>query len=108
MLFADAGQKIKKLSVVLFWIMGFIGTIAIFAIAALYGRFFMTATDGAIGILLTALVAFAAIAIHWILCWCLYLLLYGYGELIDKTTENEKLLRSCETQLWSVLHRPRP
>lgn len=93
-MFNDIGKKIKKLASTLYKIQ-----IAIYVIAAIVlfvlGVMLLTKPD-AFGFLLI-LIGIVCAALGPLLAWLSTCILYGYGELIDKTSEIEKNTRPANT-----------
>ena len=79
MLFNNAGKKIKLVAQFLFWFVGVLGTILAIFLLAMFGGLFKA-------VAVRLLLYFAAVASVWVGAWIGSLLLYGFGELIDKTS----------------------
>ena len=103
-MFRNIGKKIKGLASVLFWIQAVlyiltgIGVI-IFAIAGGGKSFGMS---GGIFIVLGVIAGLLIAGLGILFAWIGQFMLYGFGELIDKTAENEKntaeLLKKMESK----------
>ena len=106
-MFNNPGSKIKQVATFLFWLEGIVGTLAIlisFAISISASSYIVNEQSAPLVYILFILVMLLAIGVLWLICWIIYLLLYGYGELIEKTTDNEVAIQDCNKKLDTMIN----
>ncbi len=85
-MFNNAGRKIKGLALVIFWIL-VIGSVVLGIIA--FSTIMDLIENGFLRFLLTLVI----IGLLVLIAWLVTILLYGFGELIEKTSDIDKFLR---------------
>ena len=109
-MFRNIGKKIKGLASVLFWIQAIVWILAGIGIIifSIVGVNFMSriGLSGGIGIALGIIVGLLFAGLGFLLAWLSQFILYGFGELIDKTAETEKNTAELKKKLESLSAAP--
>ena len=109
-MFRNIGKKIKGLASVLFWIQAilYILTGIGIIIFSIVGGNYMSrlGISGGIRIALGIIVGLLFAGLGFLLAWLSQFILYGFGELIDKTAETEKNTAELKKKLESLSAAP--
>ena len=80
-MFENPGKKIKVVAQIFFWCISIIGSIALII------SFAVSEYDTNTNFVLSFLTIVITILLIWLFSWISSLLLYGFGELIENTTD---------------------
>ena len=91
-MFANPGNQIKCLARVLFWVLG-----SVFSLLTIIGLIILMLSDSSVSVVATCIsLVIPAVILVWVSLWIFSLLLYGFGELIENTTQLKEITQLIE------------